>query len=199
MISFRARINNNIPGKKQRHSASDENKTPEMTENGVWPKNTVLITGDSMLTNINERTLSKNFNTKVRSFPGARVSDMFDYLKPLLRKNPGKIILVIGANDVERNSAQTIMSEIRALTKFIHESIPHCHVVISEIFKRTDKRNLNGTINEYNKMLKTMKCDTLRQQNITLDHLGKRGFHLNFSGSKRLAKNIIEKIRTFPL
>ena len=199
MISSRARINDNIPGIKQRHSASDENKTPEMTENGVWPKNTVLITGDSILRNINERTLSKNFNTKVRSFPGARVSDMFDYLKPLLRKKPGKIILVIGAYDVERNSAQTIMSEIRALTKFIHESTPHCHVVISEIFKRTDKRNLNGTINEYNKMLKTMNCDTLRQQNITLDHLGKRGFHLNFSGGKRLAKNIIEKIRTFPL
>ena len=186
MISSRAKINDNIPGKKQRPSASDESKTPEMTENGVWPKNTVLITGDSML-------------TKFRSFPGARVSDMFDYLKPLLRKKPGKIILVIGAKDVERNSAQTIMSEIRALTQFIHESIPHCHVVISEIFKRTDKKNLNGTINEYNKMLKTINCDTLRQQNITLDHLGKRGFYLNFSGSKRLATNIIEKIRTFPL
>ena len=81
---------------------------------------------------------------------------------------------------MERNSAQTIMSEIRALTQFIHESIPHCHVVISEIFKRTDKKNLNGTTNEY-KMLKTMKCDTIRQKNITLDHLGKRDFHLNYS------------------
>ena len=65
---------------------------------------------------------------------------------------------------MERNSAQTIMSEIRALTQFIRESIPHCHVVISEIFKRTDKMNLNGTINEYNKMLKTMNCDTIRQK-----------------------------------
>ena len=151
-----------------------------------------------MLTNINERTLSKNFNTKVRSFPGTRVSDLFDYLKPLLRKKPGKIILVIGANDVEYKSAQTIISEIKALTQFIHESIPHCHVVISEIFKRTDKKNLNYNINEYNKMLKTMNCDTLRQQYINFDHLGKRGFHLNFFGSKQLAKNIIEKIRSFP-
>ena len=92
----------------------------EMTENGIWPKNNVLITGDRMLTDITERTSSKNFNTHVRSFPGAHVSDMFDYPKPLLRKTPGKIILVKWANGVERNSAQTIMSEIKALRQFIH-------------------------------------------------------------------------------
>ena len=94
--------------------------------------------------------------------PGHLIEEIW-YFKPLLRKTPGKIILVIGANDVERNSAQTIMSEIKAFTQFIYESIPHCDVVISEIFKRTDKKNLNGTINEYNKMLKTMNCDTLRR------------------------------------
>lgn len=115
VIPSRAIINDKISSKNERNRASDENKAPEMTENGFWPKNTVLITGDSMLTNINERTLSKNFNTKVRSFPGARFGDMFDYLKPLHRKKQGRVILVIGANDVQRSSAQTIISEIKAL------------------------------------------------------------------------------------
>ena len=95
VISSRARINNNTPGKKQRHSASDENKTPKMMENGVWPKNTMVITGDGMLTNINERALSKNFNTKVRSFPGARVSDMFDTISShSLERNQEKLSLL---------------------------------------------------------------------------------------------------------
>ena len=110
-----------------------------------------------------------------------------------------KIILVIGANDVERNSAQSIIVEIKALVQFIHEMIPHCYVVISETFKRADKKNLNGNLNDYNKMLKAMDCDTIRQQNISFDHLGNKGFHLNFFGSKQLAKYIIEKIRTFLL
>ena len=68
------------------------------------------------------------------------------------------------ASDVEHRSARTILSEIKAFKQFIHESIPYCEVVIPEIFKRTDKKNLNGNINEYNKMIKTMNCDTLRQQ-----------------------------------
>ena len=79
--------------------------------------------------------------------------------------------------------------------QFIHEMIQLCHVVISEIFERADKKNVNGNVNEYNKMLKVMDCDTIRWKNITFDHLGKKGFHLNFFGSKQLAKNIIEKIR----
>ena len=62
-----------------------------------------------MLKNINERTLSKKFNAKVRSFPGASVGDLFDYLKPLLKKRLKTIILVIGANDVERDAAQSII------------------------------------------------------------------------------------------
>ena len=55
---------------------------------GIWSKNPVLIAGDIMLSNINERALSKVFSTKVRSFPGATVADR----KPLLNKQPEKII-----------------------------------------------------------------------------------------------------------
>ena len=124
-----------------------------------------------MLTNINERTLSKKYNTKVRSFPGASVRGLFDYLKPLLKKKPGKIILIIGVNSVKRNSAQSMISVIKSLIQFIHESIPDCHVVVSEILKR--EKDLNGNINEYIRLLKAMNCYTLRKQNITFDILAK--------------------------
>ena len=87
-------------------------------ERGVWPRNTILITGDSMLSNINERTLSRKYKTKIRSFPGATVSDMFDYIKPLLKKRPDKIILVIGANDIEHKMYQEIIAEFKSLVEF---------------------------------------------------------------------------------
>ena len=92
-----------------------------------------------MLKNINERTLSKKFNAKVRSFPGASIGNLFDDLKPLLKQKLNKIILVIGTNDVERDAAQSIIKEMKALVQFIQEMFPHYHVVISEIFKRADK------------------------------------------------------------
>ena len=129
-------------------------------DGGIWPKNTVLITGDSMLSNINERTLSKIFNTKVRSFPGATVADMFDYLKPLLKKRPDKVILVIGANDIEHTSSQEIVAKIKTLVDFIHGCLPECHVVISEVLKRADRKILNKKIDDVNKSLKSMGFDT---------------------------------------
>ena len=43
-----------------------------------------------MLTNINERTLSKNYNTKIRSFPGANVGVLFEYLKSRDARAQGK-------------------------------------------------------------------------------------------------------------
>ena len=52
---------------------------------GIWNKNTVLVVGDSMINNVDERQLSKRYQTKVRSFSGA-TTDLEDYLKPLLRK-----------------------------------------------------------------------------------------------------------------
>ena len=51
--------------------------------NKKWPKDTILITGDSILNNIEESTLRTKFNVRVRAFSGADVKDMYDYLKPL--------------------------------------------------------------------------------------------------------------------
>ena len=65
-----------------------------------------------MLSNINERTVSRKCKTKIRSFPGATVRDMFDYIKPLLNKRPEKIILVNGANDIEHKTYHVVISEI---------------------------------------------------------------------------------------
>ena len=73
-----------------------------------------------MLPNIDKRTLSMVFITKARSFPGATVADMFDYLTPLLKRRPENIMLVIGANDIERSTSQEILDKTKALTDFMH-------------------------------------------------------------------------------
>ena len=39
--------------------------------------------------------------------------------------------------------------------------------------------------------------DIIDNRNITSKHLGRKGLHLNKSGSSRLAKNIIYKLRKF--
>ena len=52
-----------------------------------------------MISNIDQRTLSKRYIVRVRDFLGATTDDMFDYMKPLLKKNPEKLTLVIGTTE----------------------------------------------------------------------------------------------------
>ena len=52
-----------------------------------FPKCACVIAGDLMLTGIGKNRLKTgNYKFKVRYFPGARTGDMYDYMKPLLRK-----------------------------------------------------------------------------------------------------------------
>ena len=121
---------------------------------------------------------------------------MIDYLKPLLKKLPDKIMPVIGANDIEHTSSQETLAKIKTLIDVIHGCLPDCHVVISKVLKCADEKNRNNKIDDVNKSLKSMSCDSLPQQNITFDLLDKTGLHLNFFSNKQLAKNIIEKLRS---
>ena len=51
------------------------------------PHYTILIAGDSMTNEINEKRISTNFKSiKVRCFSGATIDDMYFNLIPLLRK-----------------------------------------------------------------------------------------------------------------
>ena len=61
-----------IPTNDENMTNNKKNSQFPIKEGGVWPSNTILITGDSMLSNINERMLSSKYK-KVRSFPGATV------------------------------------------------------------------------------------------------------------------------------
>ena len=51
-----------------------------------WKKGTTLIVGDSMLAGMEEKRKTGNRSVKVRIFPGATTHDIYDYLKPLLKK-----------------------------------------------------------------------------------------------------------------
>ena len=50
-----------------------------------------------MLNGVEERKMPSY--VKVRNFPGSTVRDMYDYVKPLLRKRPPHLILHVGTND----------------------------------------------------------------------------------------------------
>ena len=98
---------------------------------------------------------------------------------------------MVGTNDLVNLSAAEMTKSIKSLCHCILPSIPDCSIIVSEIVRREDEKFLNGKVSEFNRALKTMNLDILRQQNVTSTHLGKKGLHLNFEGNRQLAKNII--------
>ena len=63
----------------------------------------IYIIGDSILKHVHGHDISKsleNCKTYVKSFSGAKIRDMQDYVKPTSRENPDQIIVHVGTNDL---------------------------------------------------------------------------------------------------
>ena len=82
------------------------NITDDVSDVTVWRKGTTLITGDSILYGIDEKNICQNYSVKVRVFPCSAIEDLKDYyIKPLLRKQPSKVILRVGTNNASLKNA----------------------------------------------------------------------------------------------
>ena len=71
----------------------------------------VIIAGDSMLNNIEEKfdMNTKTSNVSVHSFSGATIEDMKDYSVPLLQKEPNVMIIHAGMNNVRTDKPNIIV------------------------------------------------------------------------------------------
>ena len=155
-----------------------------------WQKSTTLIVGDSILQGINEQKLER-YNTKVRSFPGSTIDDLYDYCKPLLKKKPANIIIHCGTNDAHKKTAGEIINELKNLKIHIEENSPGSNVYFSSPILRDDNVNLNKKLQEVSLYLEQNFKLLVTSRNIDRTCLGKRGLHLNPKGSGRFASNLI--------
>ena len=160
-----------------------------------WPTGTVLIVGDSMIGGVDERKL-QDYPVKVRSFGGAYVDDLHDYMAPLLKKKPTYIIIHIGTNDSPDKSARDIYNEIVYLKNCIRQVLPTTTVYLSCPILRVDKARANRVLSELDSKIKRLG-DCVTNDNIDGTCLAKRGLHLNSKGSRQLVLNYIKLIQGF--
>ena len=164
-------------------------------KNICFAKDTTVIMGDSMLNGIEEKRLSKHGKIKVRYFPGARVVDMYDNIKPILKRKPGSIILHVGTNNSVDMTSNEILDEILTLKNTIEKENKNCKVVISSIIDRVDDGKASLTVKKLNQHLKQLKVDIMDNNNIQIYDLGKKGLHLSEKGKSKFATNIIKKVK----
>ena len=78
-----------------------------------WSKDINLIVDDSMWPGIDKRRISKrDRKVKIKNFSGATIDDMYDYVKPLLKKCPDNIILHVGTNNTVNESSKEVLGKL---------------------------------------------------------------------------------------
>ena len=129
----------------------------------------------------------------MKSFSGATLADMNDFVKPLTRRKPDKLIMHVGTNDLKHSPPRHIAESIVNLVTNINDESPETKVGISTLLIRNDDNNISVKVNQVNSILKDIcnqrKIPLLVNTNITSTHLNSKGLHLNRQGSATLQRN----------
>lgn len=185
---------------KNKHLKKNNDRAINQDNNNV-KKSVTCIIGDSMLKDIKGWQLNKSLNKDfvvVKSFSGATTDCMEHYVKPTLTMQPNNIILHVGTNDLKSEAtASKIAKKIFNIAKICH-SESNAKITVSGIILRDD--NLNDKAKAVNDILQK-KCnnsnsiDFLDHSNIDNTLLNHSKLHLNKFGTKKFAKNLINRIQ----
>ena len=164
--------------------------------NEEWKKGFTLIFGDSAISGLIEKKISRNRKIKVRYFPGAKIKDMYHYVIPLLKKKPENIILHVGTNDAPYKSDTDILKDLIDLKDFILEKSPSCKkITLSSPTVHTYRENAKKNNENLTNRLKKQGIPYITHGHITHKHLYRDGLHLNSVGFSILAENFLSYIR----
>ena len=157
----------------------------------------ITILGDSTIKNIESHKMRKcminNEKVYVKSFPGATVKCMEDYIKPSMNFNPDVVLIHIGTNSLRsQETPETLANRIISLAE--KTKTDETDVIVSGIVERND--SLNQKALEVNNFIKD-KCllndiSFCDNSNISKSyHTNGSGLHLNYKGTVTLANNFL--------
>ena len=148
-----------------------KNKSLPNDNIGKGDRKKVIILGDSLLNDINEKGLSKSHNVKIVNKPGATSQRLLlEDLDNLIKHQPESVIIHAGTNDLTNgNNAKKIVKELTT-------KLPKVKIAFSGLITRKDKNNLDKNATETNKRLKNYcrqkGIGYIDNSNITEDSLG---------------------------
>ena len=145
-------------------------------------KQDIIVAGDSMLNNIEDRfnLNTKKANVSIQAFPGSTIEDFKDYVAPLARKKPDALIVHIGTNNVRSDTPKKVTENLIQLHRYVKSIAPETKLVLSNIIRRHDYQNLGKKIIKINSLLaiecKRDKVDLINNINVT--GIGRKAFIL---------------------
>ena len=143
-----------------------------------------------------KQCLDINDKIHIKSFPGAIVGCMVDYVKPSIKFKPDTFVLHCGTNDLRsEKSSNQIATDIINLAK--ETKTDENNIIISSLVTRNDAFDTKGV--EINNFL-NVKCKEnsfifCDNSNISEDYLSASGLHLKPSGTIALANNFLKCLK----
>ena len=116
---------------------------------------------------------------------------------PIIAKRSDYLILYVGTTDATTNTSRKIVDYLLMLKCNILKQLPDCRVIGSKPTVRIDHEKANLTLRNVNKHLETLNLECIENGNISTQHHGRKGLHLNKKGKGRLALNFLNQIRKF--
>ena len=163
----------------------------QIKESNITERKKLYILADSMLNQLDEKKLSRYFNVKVESHGGCTIRGMYKHLKPLVKLQPGYIMIHVGTNDCSNKTSDEVLREITKLATYTRNILPNSKLILSLPTLRTDSTIANAVIVNLKVKVKKLGYVLLENSNINEFHIGKKGLHFNGHGIRRMAKNII--------
>ena len=116
---------------------------------------------------------------------------------PTFAKQPDYLIRHVGTNDATTNTPRKVINDLPLLKCNILKQLPNCRVIVSKPTAPINHGKANLTLHNVNKNLETLNLECIKNGNISAQHLGWKGLHLNSKGTGKLALNFLNPIQKF--
>ena len=128
-----------------------------------WSEGTICIVGEFILNGIDGSLLSQKRLVIVRQFPGATTTDMYDHLKPSLKKHPEFLIFLIATNGTSNYTPNEIVDKVLTLRRFVVSQNEDCKVIISTLTMHVDSSKNRNAVHKVNEILKELNIPLVKK------------------------------------
>ena len=171
-------------------SIRNKNKKEKLQQNLPVRKKRIVLTGDSLVADISEKSFSVNHKVKILNFTGEKV---LEKLEKIIKENPDNLIAHVGINDITNNI--NLLSNVKKIFSKVSKESPSTSIAFSSIYNCKDKTNIDKTLTYMNISLKNLCMQKgtsfIDNSSIKEFYLGKRKLHLNKNGNSGFCKKII--------
>ena len=151
-----------------------------------------------MLSNIQEKGISKQHPVKVKKFSGTATEIILEKFENLLESKPDMLIVHADTNDSPKNINP--LNNLRNVHRKCLELSPELKLVFSNIIIRKDKTNIDKHRKDLNARMKNF-CNQkhiglIDNCNLEEHHLGTKILHLNNRSNSVFAKYTLQLIES---